>query len=145
MGCWMRQVTAAVRRWWPHEEPPASSPVHASIPYQPKGLGSHQPAPLSPTSPAVPSLTWCPSYLSRLCFFPVFFFFSLRMGEELSQLGGWKVGALEEGARDSPALSPWPRGVPSHCPSAPRFPWTTHGMHEHHMEVISWGEIWGGG
>lgn len=26
------------------------------------------------------------SDLSRLCFFPVFFFFSLRMGEELSQL-----------------------------------------------------------
>lgn len=129
-----------------HQHPSLSVPP--SCPSPRAWAAANQPccpqaAPLSPGSPTVPSPTWCPSYLSRLCFFPVFFFFSLRMGEELSQLGGVekKVGALEGGARDLPAPSLWPREAPSCRPPAHCFPWTTHGMHEHRMAIMSWEDL----
>lgn len=54
----------------------------------------HQAAPLSPAPGAQCLEETYPSYLSRLCFFPVFFFFSLRIGEELSQLRGGGSGCL---------------------------------------------------
>lgn len=84
-----------------HQHPSLSTP-----PTQPSPrVWAAMNQPQSPASPTVPNPSWWPSYLSRLCFFPVFFFFSLRMGEELSQLGGGrKVGALEGQARDSPSL-----------------------------------------
>jgi len=125
-------------------QPVPPSPTSLAVPNQPR---CPQPVLLSPTSPTVTNPRWCPPYLSRLCFFPVFFFFSLRMGEELSQLRGGmekRSGVLERGARDIPAPSPWPRAARPATPPAPCFPWTTDRMQEHHVEVISWGYLgWG--
>lgn len=103
-----------------HQHPSLSAPpshpsprawAAASLPCCP------QPAPVSPASPC------CPSYLSRLCFFPVFFFFSLRMGEELSQLGGGrKVGALEGRSKGPPIPIPMAQGSPIPPPPGTPLP-----------------------
>lgn len=82
---------------------PANSPRSQSpggFPTVPSPPRSHQAAPLSPALGARRLEEPYPSYLSRLCFFPVFFFFSLRMGEELSQLRGgkWVPLGWEQGA-----------------------------------------------
>lgn len=69
--------------------PMKGHPIPYTLPPYP-AYECHQPSLKPPTSLVSPALEMCPSHLSRLCFFPVFFFFSLRIGEELSQLQGGK-------------------------------------------------------
>lgn len=67
----------------------------------------------------------------------------MRMGEELSQLEGkWVPLSREQGTPQPPPPGPGEPGptTPSHIAS----PGPPHGMHEHHMAVISRG-IWAGG
>lgn len=108
---------------------PALCPAHAANPPRSQSPGgfpspphSHQAAPLSPATGARRLEEPYPSYLSRLCFFPVFFFFSLRIGEELSQLRGGEVGTFRVGARSWGAAETPSPILMTHQPLAPHVP-----------------------